>query len=202
MRANVCRRLWEVSTMSIRFSRAAAVSVIGLCSSLPILFASQSASAALGGAPMTPPASASTSSTTVTVPSTSGATSGTTAVMRSASSSAATSTTSSSGGSYTVRTTSLGNNNVVREYISASGDVFGLAWSGPQMPDLNSLLGSYFPQYVAGVANSRKLRGGRGPGIVQDSGLVVYSGGHMGAFSGQAYLPQALPAGVTAADIQ
>jgi hypothetical protein len=186
--------------MSIRFSRAAVVSVIGFCSSLPILFASQPASAALGGAPMTPPAGASTSSTTVTAPATSGAASGATsnatAVMRSASSSAA-----ASSGSYTVRTTEIGNGNVVREYISASGDVFGLAWSGPQMPDLNNLLGSYFPQYVAGVANAHKLRG-RGPGIVQDSGLVVYSGGHMGAFSGQAYLPQALPAGVSAADIQ
>ncbi|MGV7246462.1 DUF2844 domain-containing protein, partial [Caballeronia sp. M23-90] len=32
--------------------------------------------------------------------------------------------------------------------------------------------------------------------------LVVRSGGHMGAFVGQAYLPQALPAGVSASDIQ
>lgn len=191
--------------MSIRFSRAAVVSVIGFCSSLPILFASQSASAALGGAPMTPPNGA--SATSVTVPTTSSAT----AVMRSASaassgmvtSSASSAAASSGASSYTVRTTTLGNNNVVREYISASGDVFGLAWSGPQMPNLSSLLGSYFPQYVEGVTNARKLRGGgHGPGVVQGSGLVVYSGGHMGAFSGQAYLPQALPAGVSASDIQ
>ena len=51
--------------------------------------------------------------------------------------------------------------------------------------------------------SARKVRGGgHGPGIVQDSGLVVHSGGHMGAFSGQAYLPQALPAGVSGTDIQ
>jgi hypothetical protein len=189
--------------MSIRFSRAAVVSAIGFCSSLPLLFASPSASAALGGAPMTPPAGASTS--TVTVPTTSGAQ----AVMRSASAassgavSSSTATSTTGAASYTVTTTALGNGNVIREYVSASGDVFGLAWSGPQMPDLNILLGSYFPQYVAGVTNARKLRGGgHGPGIVQDSGLVVYSGGHMGAFSGQAYLPQALPSGVSAADIK
>jgi hypothetical protein len=30
----------------------------------------------------------------------------------------------------------------------------------------------------------------------------VHAGGHMGAFSGQAWLPQDLPAGVSAADIQ
>jgi len=189
--------------MSIRFSRAAVVSVIGFCSSLPILFVSQSANAALGGAPMTPPNGASTSS--VTVPTTS-----TTAVMRSASSatsgamtSSASATSASGATSYIVRTTDLGNGNSVREYISASGDVFGLAWSGPQMPDLPSLLGSYFPQFAQGVASARKLRGGgHGPGIVQDSGLVVYSGGHMGAFAGQAYLPKALPAGVSATDIK
>jgi hypothetical protein len=53
------------------------------------------------------------------------------------------------------------------------------------------------------VTSARQLRGGgHGPGIVQDSGLVVHSGGHMGAFSGQAYLPQALPAGVSGTDIQ
>jgi hypothetical protein len=31
---------------------------------------------------------------------------------------------------------------------------------------------------------------------------VVHSGGHMGAFAGQAWLPQALPAGVSGSDIQ
>jgi hypothetical protein len=128
------------------------------------------------------------------------------AVMRSASAGSAASASSSSAStaaSYTVRETTLGNGTVVREYISAAGRVFGLAWSGPQMPDLSDLLGSYFPQYVAGVTNARKLRGGgRGPGVVQESGLVVHSGGHMGAFSGQAYLPQALPAGVSGTDIK
>ncbi|EIM93008.1 hypothetical protein WQE_51737 [Paraburkholderia hospita] len=128
--------------------------------------------------------------------------------MRSASSASSGATTSSSStgasASYTVRQTTLGNGTVIREYISSAGSVFGLAWSGPQMPNLSDLLGSYFPQYVAGVTSARKVRGGggHGPGIVQDSGLVVHSGGHMGAFSGQAYLPQALPAGVSGTDIQ
>jgi len=186
--------------MSIRFSRAVAVSALGLCCSLPALLASQPAHAVLGGNPMTPPSGSSV--TTLSVP---GSSSGV-AVMRSASSAssganAASSTAASA--SYTVRETTLGNGTVVREYISAAGSVFGLAWSGPQMPDLADLLGSYFPQYVSGVTSARALRGGgHGPGSVQDSGVVVYSGGHMGAFSGQAYLPQALPAGVSATDIQ
>jgi len=81
--------------------------------------------------------------------------------------------------------------------------VFGIAWRGPQMPDLNEMLGSYFPQYVAGVKAVKAGRGGgRGPVAVDQSGLVVHSGGHMGAFNGQAWLPPALPAGVSGSDIQ
>jgi hypothetical protein len=37
---------------------------------------------------------------------------------------------------------------------------------------------------------------------VDQSTLVVQSGGHMGAFSGRAWLPPALPAGVSGSDIQ
>lgn len=148
---------------------------------------------------MTPPAGASATTRTIAPPSSNG-----TAVMRSASSASSGATTSTAASaSYTVQQTTLGNGTVIREYISSAGSVFGLAWSGPQMPNLSDLLGNYFPQYVAGVTSARQLRGGgHGPGIVQGSGLVVRSGGHMGAFSGQAYLPQALPAGVSATDIQ
>jgi hypothetical protein len=103
---------------------------------------------------------------------------------------------------YTVRQTTLASGIVVREYVSQSGVVFGVGWTGRQPPDLSVLLGSYFPQYVAGVKASHAAGMVRGPGIVEQPGLVVHSGGHMGAFSGQAWLPQDLPAGVSAADIQ
>jgi hypothetical protein len=109
----------------------------------------------------------------------------------------------SASASYTVRETTFGNGTVVREYLAADGSVFGIAWRGPQMPDLNDLLGRYFPQYVAGVKAVRAARGGgHGPVTVDQSSLVVRSGGHMGAFSGQAWLPPALPAGVSGSDIQ
>jgi hypothetical protein len=188
--------------MSIRFRRAVVASAFGFCGSLPVLFIPLTASAALGGNPMTPPAGASATTRTVSGPTSNGV-----AVLRSASSASsgatASSTSSSSSAGYTVTETTLGNGTVIREYASSGGSVFGLAWSGPQMPDLSNLLGGYFPQYVAGVTNARQLRGGgHGPGHVKDSGLVVHSAGHMGAFSGQAYLPQALPAGVSATDIK
>ena len=163
------------------------------------LSAVQSAHAGLGAAPMTPPTDASVSSRVVQPGGSSAATSAQ-GVMRSASSAASS---ASASASYTVRETTLGNSTVVREYLAADGSVFGIAWRGPQMPDLNDLLGSYFPQYVAGVKAVRAARGGgRGPVSVDQSGLVVRSGGHMGAFSGQAWLPPALPAGVSGSDIQ
>ncbi|HYS64190.1 MAG TPA: DUF2844 domain-containing protein [Paraburkholderia sp.] len=162
------------------------------------LAAVQSAHAGLGGTPMTPPADASVSSRTVQ-PATSAA-SGAQSVMRSASGAASS---SSASASYTVRETTLGNGTLVREYLATDGSVFGIAWRGPQMPDLNELLGSYFPQYVAGVKAVRAARGGgHGPVTVDQSSLVVHSGGHMGAFNGQAWLPPALPAGVSGSDIQ
>jgi hypothetical protein len=184
-----------------RVRRAGIVTALALpCS----LIAVQSAHAGLGGTPMTPPSDASVSSRTIQPGS--GAANAVQSVMRSASSaasSASASTSSTSPTSYTVRETTLGSGTVIREYLAADGSVFGIAWHGPQMPDLNDLLGTYFPQYVAGVKAARASRGGgRGPVAVDQSSLVVRSGGHMGAFSGQAWLPPALPAGVSGSDIQ
>jgi hypothetical protein len=90
---------------------------------------------------------------------------------------------------------------VIREYL-AHGQVFGIAWNGPTPPNLRQLLGSYFQIYTSGVQAAANQGQEHGPAAVQSSGLVVYSGGHMNAFSGQAFLPQSLPQGVTAQDIQ
>ncbi|WP_321813863.1 MULTISPECIES: DUF2844 domain-containing protein [unclassified Paraburkholderia] len=155
----------------------------------------QPASAALGGVPMTTPSGASVNTT-------SGSAASTVARQAAQSTSSSTSSTSStSSATYTVRETTLVNGTAVREYLSSAGTVFAVAWSGPQMPDLSALLGTYFPQYVAGVQASR-ANGVRGPGAVESSALVVHSGGHMGAFSGQAWLPSALPSGFSTSDIQ
>jgi len=161
---------------------------------------SQPACAALGGRPMATPEGASVNTLSAS------AAQGVTAsqVLRQAEPAMQASAASSSSATpaYTVRQTTLATGTVVREYVSQAGTVFGVGWSGPQPPDLSALLGSYFPQYVAGVKASHAAGTVRGPGIVEQSGLVVHAGGHMGAFSGQAWLPQDLPAGVSAADIQ
>ncbi|EKS68959.1 hypothetical protein BURK_028055 [Burkholderia sp. SJ98] len=145
--------------------------------------------AVLGGQPMAAPQGATAESSTA-------------AVARAAVASGESSASTTSASNYTVRTTTLASGTVINEYLSTEGVVFGIAWHGPRMPDLASLLGSYFPQYQQGLKAQRAARGGRGPVSVQDSGLVVDSGGHMGSFAGSAYLPQSLPAGVSASDIQ
>lgn len=111
---------------------------------------------------------------------------------------------SAGGGSrpYTVNQTVLTSGAVVREYVAA-GTVFAIAWQGAALPPLNTLLGSYFPSYMQGLDTLRAMRTGYyGPASVEQQNLVVQSGGHMGSFVGRAYLPQTLPQGVSAGDIQ
>lgn len=100
---------------------------------------------------------------------------------------------------YTVHEIQAASGTVVREYVSAQGQVFAVAWQGPLMPDLQQILGSYFADYQA-AARSKRAR--RGPLLVQQPGLVVQSGGHMRSFSGRAYIPELLPANVTVDEIQ
>jgi hypothetical protein len=60
-------------------------------------------------------------------------------------------------------------------------------------------LGEYFDEYAAGAKAGRL---DRNHVQVQQSDLVVRVGGHMRAYRGIAYLPQALPSGVTAGDLE
>jgi hypothetical protein len=82
----------------------------------------------------------------------------------------------------------------IKQFVSAQGIVFAIAWRGPVMPDLRLLMGAYFDRYLQAATakpiNRRNL-------TVADANLVVSSSGQMRAFSGQAYLPIQLPAGVT-----
>jgi len=98
---------------------------------------------------------------------------------------------------YTLHTITLPSSTVVREYVGADGIVFGVAWDGPTLPDLKTVLGGAFERF----ANASPTRGA-GPLAVSAADLVVYSSGHLRAFAGHAYLPQALPAGVDAAVVR
>lgn len=105
--------------------------------------------------------------------------------------------TSTTQSAYSVHLMTLPSGTQVREYVARNGMVFGVAWEGPTLPDLKSMLGTSFDVYVAATATRRGT-----PLAVSSSDLVVYSGGHLRAFSGHAYLPQAVPAGVDVGVIQ
>jgi hypothetical protein len=85
---------------------------------------------------------------------------------------------------------------VVHEYVSSSGTVFGVAWRGPWMPDLQQLLGSYFDGYQQSAKAARLKRKGRGPVTVQTADVIVQIIGHPRAFLGSAYATQWMPQGV------
>ena len=84
----------------------------------------------------------------------------------------------------------------VREYVSASGKVFGVAWEGPTLPDLRQVLGVYFTSYVEAAQAARKKRVGHGPIRIEEPTFVVEQSGHPRAFVGRAYVPQFVPAGI------
>ena len=86
----------------------------------------------------------------------------------------------------------------VREYV-AGGTVCAVSWQGPVQPDLRHLLGRYFERYLAGA---RAGMSGHGHVSLRSGDLVVESHGHLRAFSGKAYLPQLLPPGVGADQIE
>ncbi len=100
---------------------------------------------------------------------------------------------------YTMHEIRVASGTLVREYVSPQGQVFAVVWQGPFLPDLQQILGSHFADY-GNAASSKRTR--RGPVLVQQPGLVIQSGGHMRAFFGRAYIPQLLPANLTADDIQ
>ena len=90
----------------------------------------------------------------------------------------------------------------VREYVSPEGRVFGVAWHGPFIPDMQQLLGSYFQQYSDGVREHHEARRGRSPLNIQKPGLVVQTSGYMRSYSGRAFDPGLLPSGTSAETIR
>lgn len=95
---------------------------------------------------------------------------------------------------YTLHVISLDDGTSIREYVTPAGKVFGVSWSGPTIPDLTQLLGSYNAEFQKAA---RAKTGRRRAAAVHDSDLVVESSGHMRAFYGRAYLKSMLPSGVT-----
>lgn len=92
---------------------------------------------------------------------------------------------------------------VVREYISTStGEVFAVTWQGQTKPDLQQVLGSYFQTFKDALQSQKKSRLHRAPIFINQPGLVVQMGGHMGFIVGRAYIPSMVPGNVQLEEIR
>lgn len=89
----------------------------------------------------------------------------------------------------------------VREFVGRDGTVFALSWSGPVPPNLDRLLGQSFGAYATVLAGMSHPGLRRSVRVVLPQ-LVVESGGHLRAYTGRAYLPALIPAGVSLGDIR
>ena len=103
-------------------------------------------------------------------------------------------------GSYTIHEIEY-NGIAVREYVSPSGVVFAVTWSGIRHPDLSTLLGSYTDQYQKAVRQLSHRPGARRLSVEAD-GVIVEKWGHVRDLRGRAYAPELIPSGVTADEIK
>ena len=99
---------------------------------------------------------------------------------------------------YTIHEMQAPSGNVVREFVSPEGKVFGVAWQGQTLPNFQQVLGSYYNQFISSAPHRRT----HGPVTIQQPGFVVQSGGHMRALTGRAYVPEMIPSGVKVEEIK
>ena len=105
---------------------------------------------------------------------------------------------------YSVQQITAANGSIVREYVTPSGVVFAVSWSGPAVPDLQQTLGTYFTQYVTAAKSQRASgrSGGHHHLEIRGPSLVVHAGGHMRQYFGLAYVPSLVPQNLSISALQ
>lgn len=89
----------------------------------------------------------------------------------------------------------------VREYVSPSGIVFGVAWNGYVHPDLTQLLGTYWVEFLVAQQKSVRKFGRKQLKLTADK-IIVEKWGHMRNLRGRAYAPSLVPADVNIDEIK
>ena len=87
----------------------------------------------------------------------------------------------------------------VREFVTDSGKVFAVSWSGGWRPSLRDIMGKHYDRYLEATKGKRMMRG---PVRIELPGLVVVMGGHQRAFFGHVYLVDMLPPELSIEDIR
>ena len=91
----------------------------------------------------------------------------------------------------TVYTQTLPSGIVIQEYLSGNGTIFAVTWTGAALPNLQTLLGNYFQDYLTAIKESRRSV------YLSNENVIIQSSGMMGAFQGFAFLPKQAPTGFT-----
>lgn len=89
----------------------------------------------------------------------------------------------------------------IKEFLDASGTVYAVRWEGPRPPDLNVLLGRYFPEYSVAVVTTR-TRMARRRLMADSSNLHISQFGRPGQLFGIVYLKNRLPDGINPEDLK
>jgi hypothetical protein len=87
----------------------------------------------------------------------------------------------------------------LREYVSPKGQVFAVAWDGATTPDLKTLLGSHYAEYVAALSTQRPSHhvvNVATPGLVASVTRFQHNG------TGRVHLPAQVPAGIASEDLR
>lgn len=90
----------------------------------------------------------------------------------------------------------------VREFVSADGVVFAVAWHTRSKPRLEPLLGEHAPSYAAAAGEAMRQPRMRRSALLQRGDLVVEASGHLNSFVGRAYLRSRVPAGVSVDELR
>ncbi len=89
----------------------------------------------------------------------------------------------------------------IREYVSPSGVVFGIAWNGLTHPNLTPLLGAYASEHQKALSRVKRQPGHRHV-TVKSNNVTVEKWGHMRNLQGRAYAPALVPQGVNVDEIK
>lgn len=101
---------------------------------------------------------------------------------------------------YDIHETTTADGARVRQYVSRAGTVFAVGWSGRTQLDLKTLLASHYDEYVVAArvphgANHHVF-------TATTPGMVISVVKHPRGFTGTAYIPAAVPAGVSAGELR
>lgn len=100
---------------------------------------------------------------------------------------------------YDVHETTIADGTTIRQYVSRSGTVFAVAWSGRSLPSLQVLLGKHYDAYVTAAAAHR---GSHHVFNVATPDFVLSITRITRASSGSAHVPALLPPGTSVQELR